>query len=63
MMRNDSQRNSHTHWLAAQSHTRRPKPAKEGARPAREKKFSKMPYARLKRTTLTQKDKNEFLTD
>ena len=33
--------------------TRRPKPAKECACPARKKKFSKMPHARLKRRTKT----------
>jgi len=39
---------------------RRPKPAKECACPARKKKFSKMPHARLKRRTKTMTEEQEW---
>lgn len=46
-------RQSHTHWLPLKA-SRKPKQAKECACPTREKKFSKMPHARLKKRTMKQ---------
>ena len=56
----NSQRSSHTHWLAAQS-LPRAKASQRVCLPSLGKKFSKMPHARQKKDKgMTRTDKHEI---